>query len=332
MAETFHIAPLPPGLTPEPDRCRVAPPSPATLRREEPGETWLAYDGDDAVAACASLWWRDTPRLDRRRCGYIGHYRAADRQAAQALLKHACGRLRSQGCEVAVGPANGSTWRDYRLVTGGADHPAFFLEPRNPPVWVRDMTDAGFSVVATYHSRLTTRLDYKDPALQDIKWRLSKSGVRLRGLDHARLKDDLRAIYDLTHDCFSDNFLYSRIPFGSFEAMYAGLAAGDGAQHVVLAEQAGRLVGFVFAIPDYAGQDTDTRPSALILKTLAVRRMRALAGLGRVLIHEINRHARVCGYRAVIHALMHDANVSAAYSRRFADVIRRYALFAKVLA
>ncbi len=311
---------------------RRAPASATTEAHAPPQETWLVCDRREAVAARASLWWHETARLDGRRCGYIGGYRAGSRSAARALLRHACDRLREAGCAIAVGPIDGSTWHGYRLVTGGTKRPAFFLEPRNPAAWVGDMTAAGFSPVATYHSRLTTRLTYEDPALAGLERRLARAGVGLRRLDPARPREELRDIYRLAHACFSDHLLYTRIPERSFEATYLALARSGDHRHVVLAERGRRLVGFAFAVPDRAQAERGAPIDTLILKTMAVAPGRAFAGLGRVLFHEINREARTCGFRAVIHALMHDANASAAYSRRFAEVIRRYALFAKALA
>lgn len=311
---------------------RASSPTPPTAEAHAPPqETWLACDRREAVVARASLWWNETARLDGQRCGYIGGYRAGSRSAARALLRHACARLREAGCAIAVGPIDGSTWHGYRLVTGGAKRPAFFLEPQNPAAWVGDMAAAGFSPVATYHSRLTTRLTYEDPALPGIERRLARAGVGLRRLDPARLNEELRDIYGLAHACFSDHLLYTRIPERSFEATYRALARRGGHRHVVLAERGRRLVGFAFAIPDHAQAQRGAPIDTLVLKTMAVAPGRAFAGLGRLLFHEINREARTCGFRAVIHALMHDANASAAYSRRFAEVIRRYALFAKAL-
>jgi len=310
----------------------VALPTPSELAHDSPQETWLVRDRQDRVVACASLWCNETASLGSRRCGYIGHYRATDRQAADDLLSHICARLRHRGCGFAVGPINGSTWHDYRLVTGGADRPAFFLEPQNPAAWVDDMADAGFSPIATYHSNIVTDLDYEDPSVTRIERRLAQSGVTLHRLDKSRLKAELRSIYQLAQECFANNFLYTPIPESAFESAYFELAERNDCRHVVLAEQDDRLVGFAFAIPDYAQGQTGNPIDTLVLKTMAVAPGRTFAGLGRVLFHEIHQDARSCGYQAVIHALMHDANASAAASRRYAKPVRQYALFGKALA
>ena len=51
-----------------------------------------------------------------------------------------------------------------------------------------------------------------------------------------------------------------------------------------------------------------------------------------LLVAEVQQRAARLGYARAIHALMHESNVSRNISRRYAQTIRRYALFAKRLA
>jgi hypothetical protein len=53
--------------------------------------------------------------------------------------------------------------------------------------------------------------------------------------------------------------------------------------------------------------------------------------LGSLLLAACQRTARQLGYTRAIHALMHEQNISRNLSRRYADPIRRYALFGKAL-
>jgi hypothetical protein len=49
-------------------------------------------------------------------------------------------------------------------------------------------------------------------------------------------------------------------------------------------------------------------------------------------VAEVQQRAAALGYTRAVHALMHEQNVSRNISRRYAETIRRYALFAKRLA
>ena len=70
----------------------------------------VALDPAGAITARCSLWWRSAPPLPGHRPGIIGHYAAGSEEAGCALLKAVCRILAAQGCTLAVGPMDGTTW------------------------------------------------------------------------------------------------------------------------------------------------------------------------------------------------------------------------------
>jgi len=311
---------------------RASLPDEATLKVECPQESWVIDDPHSRALACCSLWWEDIPTVAGKRAGYIGHYYASDRMAAGRLLDHATRRLAEQGCQLAIGPINGSTWGNYRFVLDGQERLPFFLEPQNPQEWAEDLIAAKFSPAATYVSTIGDPLEQQDARLTEIEHRLWVQGVRLRTPDFGALDLELKRIHELSHAAFRSAFLYREISQQTFAATYLKLIGLVRREHVLLAECDGTLVGFALALPDHAQAQRGTKVDTLILKTLAVRPGRAWAGLGRMLIQEVNRLAVEGGYRNVIHALMREDNASFAYSRRSMALLRRYAVFAKELA
>lgn len=307
-------------------------PDAAALAAERPDETWIVEDRRDGITACGSLWWSDTPLLEGRKVGYIGHYAASRRDAARILLDHATWRLAAKGCGVAVAPVNGSTWRSYRFVTEDTGAAPFILEPCNPPEWVAGVEAAGFAPCATYRSSINEALDVRDPRLPDVERNAAAHGVIFRTLDPSRLEEELRAIHALALESFRRNFLFSEVGLQDFLGIYSRLLDVVPPDCVLLAEQAGRLAGFAFAVPDHAQASRGGTIDTLILKTLAVRPGRAFAGLGRLLIGKIHEVARSGGYSKVIYALMHDSNASRAYCQRYSSPLRRYAVFARRLS
>lgn len=129
---------------------------------------WLAPDG--SLAARCSLWWTDTPRLQGRAVGAIGHYAAADLITAQRLLAAAAQSLQRLGCAVAVGPLDGNTWRSYRLVSERNEYPPFYFEPDHPADWPAHFAAAGFTVLANYRSSLCDDLSVQDTRVERA-WR-----------------------------------------------------------------------------------------------------------------------------------------------------------------
>jgi len=288
-------------------------------------------DAQGLILAECSLWWRDPLVVDGRTAGLIGHFASIDAAAGRDLLDQACRELRDHGCGLAVGPMDGSTWGNYRFVTGGTGEPPFFLEPDHPPEWPAQWAAAGFAPLARYHSTVTETLNQPDPKADRAAVRLQESGCEIRTLDPARLDDDMKSIHRLSLSAFQNAFLYQPISFNEFAAAQAPLTSLLRPELVLLAERGGETVGFVFALPDLRqarrGQPVDT----VIIKTLAVLPGREQAGLGVCLVRRLHRTAKALGYRRVIHALMHEANSSLNILRGTTHPLREYTLFAKAL-
>lgn len=281
--------------------------------------------------AKVSLWWKQVPTLPNERVGVIGEFFAGDPVAATKVLTAAEDVLREQGCTIAVGPMDGNTWQNYRFVTESTGEPPFFLEPQQPKAWPEWWKASGYSVLADYFSTVTDDLAYQDARLGAVSTRMSAAGVTIREIDLTRFEQELGGIHDVSLAAFGDNFLYTPISTDAFIAQYRKLQTKVLAPLLRLAEQGGRVVGYVFAMPDFAqaqrGQSVDT----IIVKTLAVRPGRAYAGLGALLLGEVHAAALKLGYKRAIHALMHESNQSRALSAHYAKTLRRYALLAKPL-
>jgi len=308
----------------------VAPLDAALAARHRP-DLHLAVVDDGRLAARASLFWREVPACPDARLGAIGHYAARDAAAGRALLEAACSELAAAGCGVAVGPMDGNTWRSYRLVTERGTDPPFLMEPTNPDDWPQHFTGAGFEVIATYHSSVAALPLPADPRLATARTRLEAAGVRVREIDLARFAEELDGLFALSLAAFARNFLYTPIPRAQFVAQYLPYAERIDPRLVLVAEQAGRAVGFLFAIPDWLEAARTGRATTVIAKTVAVDPARRHAGLGALLVGMAHERAAALGYRRVIHALMHDANVSTNIGRRHTRVMRRYALYARRL-
>ncbi|MBV8081513.1 MAG: N-acetyltransferase [Candidatus Eremiobacteraeota bacterium] len=291
-------------------------------------ESWRIVDGEQTLAAC-SLWWRTTPSLDGVRSGLIGHYETTDDRAAGRLLAYACARLSEQGCAVAIGPMDGSTWHSYRFVTERGTEPAFFLEPQNPDEWPAQFQRAGFAPLAHYVSALDAGLELRDERAPSIEAQLRASGVTIRPIDAGRFEDEVRGIFAVSLDSFARNLLYQPIGEAEFLEMYRPLARYVDPRLSFVAQRDGRMVGFVFTLPDWSARPGT--PKAVIVKTLARLGDGAYRGLGVALLERSRRAAHEAGFARGIHALMHDANPSTRLSARFGAIMRGYTLFSKAL-
>jgi GNAT superfamily N-acetyltransferase len=279
-------------------------------------------------AAWAAVWWSSTPELEGRRVGAIGGFGADDGDAAACLLD-ACGeRLKAEGCRRVVGPMNGNTWRPYRFVVESDGRGPFFLEPRNPsehPEWWRA---AGFEEMAGYSSSVV-RLTGEATVPEVLRRRLLAGGVVLRELDVGNFDAELEVIYQVTLAGFAANFLYTPLGRESFIGAYQKIRGRVDPRFVWIAERDGRACGYVFAIADLEAAARGEQP-ALIIKTLTVDPAARCAGLGSVLVDEVQRRGHAAGFREALHVLQYDDNNVLRITRRHGGRrFRRYALFSK---
>jgi GNAT superfamily N-acetyltransferase len=247
------------------------------------------------------------------------------------VLTAALEQLRQAGCTIAIGPMNGTTWRSYRFVTERGDQPAFFLEPTNPEEWPRQFERAGFSSLASYFSSLNDDVSRPDPRLEEMEKKIADAGITIRSANND-LRAELEKIYAVSKISFRQNFLYTETPEAEFVAMYEPLLPIVRPELVLIAEKAGRCVGYLFAIPDLAMKTRGPEIDTFIIKTVSILPEPQLRGLGSLLVARAQQIGHKLGFRRCIHALMFEDNISLNISRHYASVMRKYTLYSKDLA
>jgi len=291
---------------------------------------FAVMDADHLLARC-SIWWRDTANVDGASTGAIGHYAATDEESGRAVLDYACRELRNRGCALAVGPLDGNTWRRYRLITERGDAKPFFLEPDNPDEWPDHFRSSGFQTLASYVSEINPRIAVRQPELCSLRQKFARLGVSIEPINSADSAADMDGIYDVTRESFQDAFLYTKLDQESFRQMYAPLLQQVDPRLLLLARHEGRVVGFVFAPPDYLQQSYHGRIDTIVIKTVAILPDKRYRGLGRVLIVDMLRNALDMRYTTAVSALMQTDNRSQEISSACAGLMRRYELFARSL-
>jgi GNAT superfamily N-acetyltransferase len=290
-----------------------------------------ALSQEGVARARCSVWWTHVSPYRQHRVGVIGHYVAINDEAAAVVLTAALEQLRQAGCTIAIGPMNGTTWRSYRFVTERGDQPAFFLEPTNPEEWPRQFERAGFSSLASYFSSLNDDVSRPDPRLEEMEKKIADAGITIRSANND-LRAELEKIYAVSKISFRQNFLYTETPEAEFVAMYEPLLPIVRPELVLIAEKAGRCVGYLFAIPDLAMKTRGPEIDTFIIKTVSILPEPQLRGLGSLLVARAQQIGHKLGFRRCIHALMFEDNISLNISRHYASVMRKYTLYSKDLA
>ncbi len=258
--------------------------------------------------------YRAAPSWNGLRAAALGDFRCNSIVSGAALLSRVSDRLKSEGFGAILGPMSGDTWHSYRLVTETDGSPPFLMEPQSKPCDLPAFEAAGFDPVARYFSARVATADA-----------LGVSPARVEGLsvtpwDGHDPEAHFAQVHDVSLQAFARNAFYAPISREAFLAMYLPLVPMMRPDLVLMARAEGRLVGFLFGVPNWQEGRT---PRTVILKTYAS----LLPGVGHHLAHAFHSAALAGGFATTIHALIHEDNASALRSRLHgATVFRRYAL------
>jgi len=304
---------------------------PQRLRIEQADQHFAALDKDQQVRARCSIWWRDTANVNGSRSGSIGHYAATDAEYGTAVLQYACRELKNRRCATAVGPLDGNTWRRYRFVTERGDAMPFFLEPDNPDAWPQHFGSSGFSTLAHYVSEINPDIANRQPELGSLRDKFTDLGLQIVPVDVDDPVDDMAGIYRVVCESFKKAFMYTPLDIDNYCSMYEPLLMQVDPRLMLVAKQAGEVVGFILAPPDFLQLQYQHRMDAIVIKTVAVLPQKEYSGLGRVLIVDLLENAIDMGFTTAISALMQSENRSQEISSDCAGPMRAYALYAKEL-
>ncbi|MDB5506829.1 MAG: hypothetical protein JWR75_1467 [Devosia sp.] len=263
--------------------------------------------------------YRDAPAWDGMRCAAIGGLVFEEPGAAAQLLVETLAVLKAEGFGGALGPMDGDTWHSYRTVTESDGSPAFALEPRSGALDYAALLAAGFLPVSNY---VSSRARLADTLGEEL---VTMPGITVTAWDGTGAEKLIANVFAMSGSAFAGNHFFKPIGLDAFLALYRPILPMLDPRHILFAHtEAGDLLGFLFGYPDRLAPGNP----AAVLKTYASGRR----GVGHLLADQYHRRAIAMGHEEVIHALMHETNVSRARSvRHNAQVFRRYALMGRRL-
>jgi len=266
-----------------------------------------------------AMLYRDAPSWDGKRTAAIGAVAFGSLEAGAELLSRAAAELHAEGFEALIGPMDGDTWHKYRLVSESDGTPPFALEPQSGPHDHAAFIAAGYAPISSYVSSRARLVD----TIGDTP--VSMAGVTVTAWDGQGAELLIGKLFDMSGSAFAGNRFFKPISREAFLELYRPLLPLLDPRHILFAYGPGaQLVGFLFGMPDHGS----AIPTA-ILKTYAS----GLRGVGHLLADSYHRRALDLGFTEVIHALMHEDNVSRQRSERHnARVFRRYALMGRDLS
>ena len=238
----------------------------------------------------------------------IGFFEAENNPDAVKFLFDELKKYASQkGYNYLIGPINGSTWKKYRVTLPSAN-PPFLMDNYNKSYYSELFEQCGFKTIANYTSSINKNLDRNYSRLDKFGKIFEQKGVKIRKFDPQNFERDIRKIYDVSIKSFVNNFLYTQIDFDEFYKMYEPVKSFLNPEWILIAENEQKeAIAFVFGFDNLYNRSE----KSLIIKTLAQIPDCKYRGIGSYLIEFLHKKATVAGYNNIIHALMHENNVSA---------------------
>ena len=265
-------------------------------------------------------YYVDAPLWDGKRCAAIGDLKLSNPHDGHAVLEMAIERAREDGVEAVLGPMNGDTWHSYRAVLESDDSTPFMLEPVSGPNDLACLQAAGFEPVSHYVSTRGTLTAALKPEPVIVP------GVGVTAWDGNDAESLIEQLFHMSKASFAKNNFYKPVTLDDFQMLYRPLLGAIDPRFVLIAKtEADLICGFLFGFPN---QFAPSSNPTVVLKTYAS----GMRGVGHALADRFHRNAIDMGFISVIHALMHEDNISLQRSSQHqASVFRRYVLLAKTL-
>ncbi len=264
--------------------------------------------------------YRKAPSWGEFKTAAIGGIKFKSVAEGVELLTRVAAKCSDEGYEALVGPLDGDTWHSYRLVCQSDGSAPFLMEPTSGEHDLAIFEQSDFEPISKYISAKAKLADTLGKRPAEIP------GVTIRPWDGENGEALIRDLFDMSAEAFAGNKFFSPIAFEDFMAIYEPLLPLIQKEHVFFArDEENALKGFLFGSPDF--MDHSGKPS-VILKSYASR----MYGVGHLLADTYHRRAIEMGFESVIHALIHEDNISRSRSEvHKADVFRRYALMGRKL-
>lgn len=284
------------------------------FRRGEAG-FFLARRGKRAVGRISAQTALPMAGLEHTGIGTFGFFECEnDPAAALGLVEMAGAWLAAQGAERVLGPINFSLNHECGLLIEGFESPPFLMMPHNPPWYASLLESCGLCKLKDLYAwrydigPFPRRLDRQAERV------LRSAPIRVRALDRSRFDEDTRTVLRVFNEAWSENWGFTPMHPGEFDAAIRDLRRIVDPELVLLAEKNGRTVAIAVCLPNLnealAGLHGRLFPFGFLrlLYRLKIRRPRTVRCL-MLGIEESERGFSSLGLSSLLYRAMNEAGM-----------------------
>lgn len=158
----------------------------------------------------------------KKKSAFFGFFESVnDVEAVRALFGKLSEEAQKQGAVSLEGPFNPNHYSELGLLVDNFDNPPMYFETYNPEYYPSLISDAGFTVMARFHTRINpdtkTTLPIR-PRVPDVDTRIPE--ITFRKFNIFRFRRDLEVMRSINNDAFENNWHF--LPLTADEYFFSG--------------------------------------------------------------------------------------------------------------
>ncbi|HMD33820.1 MAG TPA: GNAT family N-acetyltransferase [Vicinamibacterales bacterium] len=279
-------------------------------------ELFLAWRGGRIAGRIAAVDDRLHNETHRDNVAMFGFFEADDAEAARALTAAVEGWARARGRARVRGPLNPSLNESAGLLVDGFDTPPMVMMPHNPPEYAAFLESAGYAKVKDLLAWIWDPAPEPPPIFTKLSDRVrDKYGITLRPLRVSEFAREVERLRDVYCSAWERNWGFVAPTAAEFRRIAAELKPIFDPQAAVVAEENGRLVACVVAIPD-VNQALATTTGRLTPRTIyrLLRRSRYI-DQARLILLGVDPAYRAAGLFPLLMRTLRDQLLKSSYRR-----------------
>lgn len=219
-------------------------------------QCFLAYDGDKVVGRIAAILNNNHNTYNKRNDGFWGFFDCVNNQeTANLLLSTAAQWLKDKGVDQKlIGPVNFSTNEACGLLVSGFDSPPVLMMTYNAPYYAQLIEKAGFDKqidLIAWHWDGDNYDDKSVRLLNALQERLKRNNIIIRKVNLKNFQEEVTKLREVYNSAWDQNSGFVPLTDDEFNHLAKDLKLIIDPDFVLVAEQAGKLVGFGLALPNF---------------------------------------------------------------------------------
>lgn len=214
---------------------------------------FLALKDGTPVGRISAHISRPYNEYHREKTGFFGFYESIDDFAvAEALLRTAAEWVRDRGMDRLRGPMNFTTNHELGLLLDVFDRPPVVMMPYNPEYYIGLFEKFGLvKAMDLYAYYGTDDQPIPERVKRVIERVKQRSGCTIRPIDFGNFPQEVAAIKNIYNGAWADNWGFVPMSGAEFDFTAKDMKKIADPELILIAEDAGRPVGFSMALPDF---------------------------------------------------------------------------------